>query len=146
MARRERRPRGGSPQRKQAQHHSRGNSADPGETHRHARLQQLLRDQLVALVRDDLTDPALDGVRVVAVELTPDCAHARVVYAVEEAGVAEEVVARTTREAFDRAAGFLRSCLASELDRKRTPKLSFAFVGLIRRGADGAGGAEGAEP
>jgi len=45
--------------------------------HRHARLQQILREELGALVRDELSDPRLDEVMVTSVELSVDYRNAR---------------------------------------------------------------------
>jgi ribosome-binding factor A len=95
-------------------------------------------------VRDEATDPALDGVRLVSVQLSVDGGHARVGYAIEAKLADEQRVGRAAREAFIRAAGFLRARLAALLDLKRLPKLSFTFVGIQERGASCS--QEGGEP
>ncbi|HUO65215.1 MAG TPA: ribosome-binding factor A [Terriglobales bacterium] len=87
------------------------------------------------LVRDEATDPALDGVRFVSVQLSYDGGHARVGYAIEAKLADEQRVERSAREAFIRATGFLRARLAALLDLKRLPKLSFTFVGVQEPGA-----------
>lgn len=81
-------------------------------------------------MRDEVSDPALAGVRVVSVQLSVDGGLARIAYAVEAPLADEQRVERGAREAFARATGFLRARLAALLDLKRLPKLSFTFVGV----------------
>lgn len=78
----------------------------------------------------ELRDPLLEGTWAVDVRLSPDGKNAKVTYAVRRVGD-EAAVARETKEAFQRAAGFLRTRVALTLDLKRTPQLSFAFIGLM---------------
>lgn len=105
---------------------------------RHARLEHLIAEELDSLIRDRLRDPRVEGVRVVAVELSVDGAHARAAYVVdgplgEEARRREE-----SRLGLQRAAGFLRAALLDQLALKRPPKLSFAFVGMAAPAEGGA--------
>ena len=53
-----------------------------GAGHRHLRLQGLIFEELRALLRDDITDPALGPVRITAVVLSVDYRHARVHFAI----------------------------------------------------------------
>lgn len=100
-------------------------------TIRSSRLAHLLCGELESLFRDELSDPALGGIVVVSVELSPDGGHARVGYAVE-GDLAEEAAARRrTSDALARATAFVRTRLATHLNLKRTPKLSFTFVGMV---------------
>jgi len=79
------------------------------------RLQEQIRKELNLLLRNEIRDRRFDGVVITMVELTGNCA--RLWFSGPEDG---EVV-----EAFDGAAGFLRSRLAEELGLKRTPDLRF---------------------
>jgi ribosome-binding factor A len=94
------------------------------EGHRHARLQELLFEELRSLLRDDVTDPALVDVQVTAVVLSVDYRHARVHFTLgDEHG-------RTPAErALVRATPFFRGRLADALDIKRVPDLRFVFDG-----------------
>lgn len=51
---------------------------EEGAGHRHERIQDLIFEELRALMRDDVSDPALNDVRVTAVVLSIDYRHARV--------------------------------------------------------------------
>lgn len=109
--------------------------------HRQARLERILHDELQTLIRDEAVDPALDGVGIVSVHLSVDGGHARIGYVVGAALSAERQVEAGTRAALTRATGFLRARLASLLDLKRLPKLSFTFVGVEEPGTSSSGGA-----
>ena len=99
--------------------------------HRTARLEHILIDELQSLITDEATDPALDGIKVLAVHLAPDGGHARVAYAVVAALNREQEVARSTKAGLQRAAPFLRARMADHLQLKKLPKLSFTFVGVV---------------
>jgi ribosome-binding factor A len=102
--------------------------------HRHARLQQILLEELGALVRDELTDPKLDGVMVTAVELSVDYRNARVRFWAARATPPSREERERLESAIARAAPFLRASLADSVDLKQVPALNFAWD----RGADEA--------
>jgi ribosome-binding factor A len=91
--------------------------------HRHARLQGIILDELRALLRDDVTDPALTDVRFSAVVLSVDYRHARVHFALASPGAARPDAER----ALARATAFFRARLAEAIDVKRVPDLRFVF-------------------
>jgi ribosome-binding factor A len=84
---------------------------------RAARLQELIREEVNFLLRNEARDPRLDGVEITMVELTGDgsCARLWFTTASEEARM----------EALNRAAGFMRNHLAESLGLKRIPELRF---------------------
>jgi ribosome-binding factor A len=104
-------------------------------TYRQRRLEKILHEELQTLLRDEAADPDLQAIVVVAVELSPDGGNARIAYAVQAALAVEEQVKAASRDALARANGFLRARLASLLDLKRLPKLSFTFLG-VREGGE----------
>ena len=99
-------------------------------SHRKDRLERLLGEEIEGLLRDEAADPRLEGVRVVSVTLSVDGRHARIGYVVEASLEDEGQVRTSSREALARASGFLRARLASSLDSKRVPNLSFGFIGV----------------
>ena len=109
--------------------------------HRQGRLEHILRDEIQALIRDEATDPCVDGVALLAVHLSLDGGHARIPYAVVARLEEEEDVKRTSQAGLLRATGFLRARLAQQLDLKKLPKLTFTFVGVVQPEA-----ATGGEP
>jgi ribosome-binding factor A len=85
--------------------------------YRTARLQELIREELNLILRNEVRDPRLDGVIITMVELAGDGSRARLWYTAE----GDE----DRREACDHIAGFLRTQLAESLGLKRTPELRF---------------------
>ena len=93
-----------------------------GAGFRHQRLETSILEELALLLRDDVSDPDLDGVRVRAVVLSPDYRNARVHFVIPH-GAARASVER----AFTRATPFLRGRLAESIELKRAPDLRFVF-------------------
>ncbi|MDF2694596.1 MAG: hypothetical protein K0S65_2979 [Labilithrix sp.] len=90
--------------------------------HRHQRVEASVLEELRSIVRDDITDPELEGVQLTAIVLSPDNRNARVHFAVPR-GRPRTAVER----AFARATGFLRGRLAEAVELKRVPDLRFVY-------------------
>jgi ribosome-binding factor A len=103
---------------------------EEGAGHRHARVQSLIFEELRALLRDDVSDPALLGVRIAAVVLSVDYRHARVHFMIRgtEGGVEPE--RRCAELALGHATPFFRARLAEAVELKRVPDLRFVFDGV----------------
>lgn len=116
-----------------------------GAGHRHARLEHLLTKEIELLIRDELSDPALSDMRIASVTLSPDGGHARVAFLIEGDLGDEAARKLQAQTALARAGGFVRACLAARLNLKRTPKLTFTFIGMVERSAaaDAPTGGEG---
>ena len=100
---------------------------EEGAGHRHERVQGLIFEELCALLRDDVSDPALVDVRVRGVVLSVDYRHARVHFTLAvDRGDARDRVER----ALQRATPFLRARLADAVEMKRVPDLRFVFDGV----------------
>jgi ribosome-binding factor A len=112
-----------------------GDSEAEAMGHRQQRLERILHKELQTLLRDEAGDSELEGVVLIAVQLSPDAGHARIPYVVEASLSDEQRVSRSSRDALLRATGFLRARLAALLDLKRLPKLSFTFVGVREPGS-----------
>ena len=95
--------------------------------YRHARLEQLLLEELRALVRDEASDPALEPVRLLGLKLSVDYRHAKIHFTV----VGGEGAGGDSRGAAERALGratpFLRARLVDAVELKRLPDLRFVF-------------------
>jgi len=102
-------------------------STGSSEGGRLLRLEQLLLEELHALFADELGDPRLSGVRVLAVALSPDYRHARVHCIPPQIGTSRDEVLR----ALERANAFLRRRVADALELKRTPELHFVVDAAI---------------
>lgn len=131
---------------RQAWSESSTQSFESSETagHRPARLERILLTEVQSLLRDEASDPALEGVQLLSLTLSPDGGHARLGYAVETALDHEMEARQRTQPALQRATGFIRARLAAQLDLKRVPRLTFTFVGALEQSlpADEEGGDE----
>ena len=86
---------------------------------RTVRLQELIREEVNFLLRNEVRDPRLQGVEITTVELTADGSCARLWYTAEAGNERDQDAACA------RVAGFLRAQLADSLGLKRTPELRF---------------------
>ena len=106
---------------------------EEGAGHRHLRVQSLVLEELRALLRDDVSDPDLAKVHVVAVVLSVDYRHARVHFVLSGTSGVEP---RPTLRALQRATPFLRARLSEAIEMKRVPDLRFVFDGIESAGDD----------
>jgi ribosome-binding factor A len=95
-----------------------------GAGHRHQRLQQLIDEELMSLLRDEAQDPRLEDVKITGVELSVDYKNARVRYVVSDESKQNLI---KVQRALERASPFLRARLGEALDLKKLPSLSFVF-------------------
>ena len=100
---------------KRQQHRSRDEDRDGSEGYRVVRLQELIREEVNLILRNEVRDPRLDGVVITMVELAGECARLWFTAEGED----------DKREACEHIAGFLRTQLAESLGLKRTPELRF---------------------
>jgi ribosome-binding factor A len=99
------------------------------------RLEDQIHFLLSNLIQRELRDPELGFLTVTAVRLTPDRSVAKVYFTVLPAqGGDQEAQDVLTRKALGRAAGFLRSQLASRLKMRRVPELRFFPDGTLEEG------------
>ncbi len=99
------------------------------------RLEDQVHFLLSTIVQRELRDPELGFVTLTAVRLSPDRSVAKVYFTVLPAnGGDQEAQDGLTRKALGRAAGFLRSQLASRLKMKRVPELRFFPDGTLEDG------------
>jgi len=91
-----------------------------GHSERGVRLENVLREEIEAILRCEARDPRLSAIDVTRVELSAGGARARVW--VKTAQEETQVL-----DALDRARGFIRSRVADALGTKRTPELVFRW-------------------
>jgi len=99
------------------------------------RLEDQVHFLLSTIVQRELRDPELGFVTLTAVRLSPDRSVAKVYFTVLPAnGGDQEAQDGLTRKALGRAAGFLRSQLATRLKMRRVPELRFFPDGTLEDG------------
>jgi ribosome-binding factor A len=94
---------------------------------RHIRLQELMLEELRGLLRDDVSDPALHGVRINALVLSVDYRHARIHYALQGTQAEARQKRAAAERAFVAATPFIRVRLADAIEMRRVPDLRFVF-------------------
>ena len=90
-------------------------------SYRTERVNELIRRELVLLLKQETKDPRLKQVFITDVKVSPDLASAKVFFSVDEDSV--KIVASL----LDKAKGFFRSSLSKTLNLRHTPKLSFIY-------------------
>ncbi len=90
--------------------------------HRDRRLADFIQEEISQIIREELSDPELQGfITISRVEVSPDLKQAKVYYQVHGGEEAEEAVAR----GFRRASSYIRHLLAKRLYTKFVPELEF---------------------
>ncbi len=102
----------------------------PRDYPRTRRVAELLQRELSSLIRDRLKDPEVGMVTISDVEVSRDLAHARVYFTL----LGGEAERERSREALQRAAGFLRRELGRELHLRTIPQLRFIYDDTMDRG------------
>lgn len=96
--------------------------AEPGPIgHRQERLERVMLDELSSILRDEATNPKLDGVTFNRVELSADYRNARVWFRAADGTQAE------AQQALEKSSAFLRARMAELMDLKRVPLLRFVL-------------------
>jgi ribosome-binding factor A len=98
-------------------------------TERTARLDELLREEISAVIARDLDDPRVGFVTVTDVEVAPDLAHARVWVSI----IGDDETRRTSLRALSRAMPFVRQRLG-RLRLKKIPQLHVQLDTTAERG------------
>ncbi len=91
---------------------------------RSERVSRSLLKAISEAVRDDVSDPGLEGVMITRVELTDDLRFARVLWYLLPH---DDERVQAADEAFERATGRLRGSVARRVQLKKTPELRFVY-------------------
>jgi ribosome-binding factor A len=82
---------------------------------------EAIREVVAASILTELRDPRVRDVTVVAVKVTPDMREARVLVSI----MGDEKCQQLSLRGLQNAAGFLQSKIASRIDARHTPRLTF---------------------
>ena len=95
------------------------------------RINELLREEIAVLVRDEVRDPRVGLVTITAVQTSPELDHAKVY--VRMLGSEEEQEAAL--EGLRSAATFVRTQLSKRLRMRRIPELHFQYDRMLDQAA-----------
>ena len=98
-------------------------------SYRIERVNDLMRRELVLLLKQETKDPRLKQVVITDVIVSLDLTSAKVFFSVDEDS--NKIVASL----LDKASGFFRSSLSKSLDLRHTPTLSFIYDTAPNTGA-----------
>ncbi len=93
------------------------------------RVNELIRRELVLLIKNETKDPRLQTVVITDVKVTRDLTSAKVFFSVDEDSQ------KTVKSLLNKAGGFFRSNLSKSLDLRHTPSLSFIYDTAPNAGA-----------
>ena len=98
-------------------------------SYRTERVNELMKRELVLLLKQETKDPRLKQVVITDVIVSRDLTSAKVFFSVDEDS--NKIVASL----LDKASGFFRSSLSKTLDLRHTPTLSFIYDTAPNTGA-----------
>ncbi len=98
-------------------------------SYRTERVNELMRRELVLLLKQETKDPRLKQVVITDVIVSRDLSSAKVFFSVDEESI------KTVVSLLNRASGFFRSSLSKTLDLRHTPTLSFIYDTAPNTGA-----------
>ncbi len=93
------------------------------------RINELIRRELVSLLRNETKDPRLAQITITDVLTSRDLGSAKVYYTIDAANK------ETVEPLLEKAAGFFRSRLSKTVDLRHTPALRFIFDPAPNTGA-----------
>lgn len=102
----------------------------PREFNRSQRMAEQIRRELAEIVRDELKDPRMSLCSFTAVKLSRDLSHAIVFCTVLDEAHRDETI-----DTLNRAAGFIRSQIASRIRARSVPQIKFVNDDSVERGA-----------
>lgn len=94
------------------------------------RIAELIKQELASVLSKEARDPRIGFITITEVKISDDLKHARVFYSVlGDAATKEE-----TAKGLAKASGFLQRDIASKLNLRFTPRLSFALDASLDEG------------
>ena len=98
-------------------------------SYRIERVNELMRRELVLLLKQETKDPRLKQVVITDVIVSRDLTSAKIFFSVDEDSI------KIVTPLLDKASGFFRSSLSKSLDLRHTPTLSFIYDTAPNTGA-----------
>jgi ribosome-binding factor A len=102
----------------------------PRDYPRSRRIADQVQRELADIIRLELKDPRVGMITITDVDVSPDHKNARVFFTV--LGDQDRIDDATS--GLQRAAGFLRSCLAQRMEMRSVPHLQFRYDSSVERG------------
>ena len=95
------------------------------------RVAHLIQRELASIIQQEVKDPRIPTfVNITAVDVSPNFSNAKIYLTV----LGKEDEAKLALELLNKAAGYLRSCLAKQVKLRTTPALRFVYDDSIEHG------------
>jgi ribosome-binding factor A len=91
--------------------------------YRRFKLQDFIREEISLIIQQEIKDPGIGFITILDVKMTEDLKHAKVLYSVY--GSEEEV--HNTKDALQRAKGYIKHVLGTRVKLRYMPDISFVF-------------------
>ena len=102
----------------------------PRDFPRSRRIADQVQRELSDIIRLELKDPRVGMITIIDVDVSPDSKNARVFFTV----LGDKARIDDATAGLQRAAGFLRSCLAQRMEMRSVPHLQFRYDASVERG------------
>ncbi len=102
----------------------------PRDYPRSRRIADQVQRELADIIRLELKDPRVGMITITDVDVSPDNKNARVHFTV----LGDQARIDDATAGLQRAAGFLRSCLAQRMEMRSIPHLQFRHDASVERG------------
>lgn len=103
-----------------------------GDYSRTQRVADYLKREVALIIQNEIRDPRVGIANITGAEVSRDLAHAKIFLTFMQAET--EAEAKQAVEVLNKAAGFIRSCLASDSNMRTVPKLRFHYDGSVGHG------------
>lgn len=98
--------------------------------YRQNRLAEELKNEISAIISQEVRDPRIGFATVTQVKVSPDLRYARVLISV----LGSEEEKKQTLDALVRAGGFIRRQIGSRIKLRHTPELTFVYDDSVEQG------------
>jgi ribosome-binding factor A len=102
----------------------------PRDYPRSRRIADQVQRELSDIIRLELKDPRVGMITITDVDVSPDTKNAQIFFTV----LGEQSRIDDATAGLQRAAGFLRSCLAQRMELRSVPQLRFKYDASVERG------------
>lgn len=103
-----------------------------GEYSRTQRVGDYLRREVALIIQNEIRDPRVNLVSVTGADVSRDLSYAKIFVTIMDAD--DEAAAKTPIDVLNKAAGFIRSCLAKDSTMRTIPKIRFYFDKSVGQG------------
>lgn len=103
-----------------------------GDYSRTQRVADYLKREVALIIQNEIRDPRVGIANITGAEVSRDLSHAKIFVTFMQAE--NDTEAKVAVEVLNKAAGFIRSCLAQDSNMRTVPKLRFHYDSSVGHG------------